>query len=82
MPVRKSVLESPEFKALENWQAFALSLPGAHYYPTIVKQAEVFGREPTSPFVIMMESVMLDQSTVPDAIALAEQMVNDILAAP
>ena len=62
MPVRKSILDSSEFKALENWQAFAKSLPGAHYYPAIVKQAEVFGREPTSPFVIMMESVMLDQA--------------------
>lgn len=82
MPVRKSILESADFKALENWQAFANSLPGAHYYPTIVKQAEVFGREPTSPFTMMMESVMLDQASVADAVALAEQMVNDILAAP
>lgn len=81
-PVRKSVLNSAEFKQLENWQAFANTLPYAHYYPAIVKQAEVFGREPTSPFVIMMESVMLDQVSVPDAIATAEKMVNDLLAQP
>ncbi|MCC6956234.1 MAG: ABC transporter substrate-binding protein, partial [Anaerolineales bacterium] len=81
-PVRISVLESPEFKQLVNWQAFANTLPYAHYYPAIVKQAEVFGREPTSPFVIMMESVMLDQATAADAIATAEQMVNDLLAQP
>jgi multiple sugar transport system substrate-binding protein len=82
MPVRKSVLDSAEFKELGNWQAFAETLPWAHYYPAIVKQAEVFGREPTSPFVIMMESVMLDQATAADAVAQAEQSVNDLLASP
>jgi multiple sugar transport system substrate-binding protein len=81
-PVRESILNSEEFKQLENWQAFANTLPYAHYYPAIIKQAEVFGREPTSPFVIMMESVMLDQTSVEDAIATAEQMVNDLLAQP
>ncbi len=82
-PVRKSILASEEFKKLENWQAFANTLPYAHYYPTIIKQAEVFGREPTSPFVIMMESVMLDEkANVAEAIATAEEAVNDLLAQP
>lgn len=81
-PVRKSVLNSEEFKQLTNWQAFANTLPYAHYYPAIVKQAEVFGREPTSPFVIMMESVMLDQASAADAVATAEKSVNDLLAQP
>lgn len=82
MPVRESVLKSDEFKALENWQAFAISLPSAHYYPETVKQAEVFGREPTSPFTIMMESFMLDQTTAEEAIAEAEEGVNKILSQP
>lgn len=81
-PVRLSVLNSPEFKALENWQPFAASLPTAHYYPAIPKEAEVFGRQPNSPFTVMMESVMLNKVPVADAVATAEKAVNDILAAP
>ncbi|MCC7130129.1 MAG: hypothetical protein B6D39_04815 [Anaerolineae bacterium UTCFX2] len=81
-PVRISVINSPEFKQLVNWQPFAATVPVAHYYPATVKQAEVFGRQPTSPFVVMMESVMLDKVAVPDAIATAEKAVNEILAAP
>lgn len=81
-PVRLTVLNSDEFKALENWQPFAASVPVAHYYPAIPKEAEVFGRQPTSPFTLMMESVMLDKVPVADGIAAAEKAVNDILAAP
>lgn len=81
-PVRLSVLNSPEFKALENWQAFSNSVPVAHYYPAIAKESEVFGRQPTSPFTMMMEAVMLDKITVAEGIANAEKSVNDILAAP
>jgi len=81
-PVRLSVINSPEFKALENWQAFSASVPVAHYYPAIPKEAEVFGRQPTSPFTLMMESVMLNKVPVAEAIANAEKAVNDILAAP
>jgi len=81
-PVRMSVINSAEFKALENWQPFAASLPTAHYYPAIPKEAEVFGRQPNSPFTVMMESVMLDKVPVAEAVANAEKAVNDILAAP
>ncbi|MCX6081186.1 MAG: ABC transporter substrate-binding protein [Chloroflexi bacterium] len=81
-PVRLSVANSPEFKALENWQAFSASVPVAHYYPAVPKEAEAFGRQPNSPFTTMMESVMLDKVSVADAIANAEKAVNDILAAP
>jgi len=80
--VRMSVINSAEFKALENWQPFAASLPTAHYYPAIPKEAEVFGRQPNSPFTVMMESVMLDKVPVAEAVANAEKAVNDILAAP
>lgn len=80
-PVRLSVINSPEFKALVNWQAFSASVPVAHYYPAIPKETEVFGRQPTSPFTMMMESVILDKVTVAEGIANAEKAVNDILAA-
>ncbi len=79
-PIRKSVANSEEFKKLTNWQAFASELPFSHQYPAIDKGAEVFGREPTSPFVIMMESVMLDKATPAEALAAAEKAVNDMLS--
>jgi multiple sugar transport system substrate-binding protein len=80
MPVRKAVLQSDDFKKLEKSQAFAKSLEFAHYYPAIVKQSEVFGREPTSPFVMMIEAIMLNKATPQEAIATAEKAINDILA--
>jgi ABC-type glycerol-3-phosphate transport system substrate-binding protein len=80
LPVRKDVLESAEFKELEKSQAFAASLDSAHYYPPIIKQSEVFGREATSPFVIMIESAMLDQTTPEEAVSTAADTINDILA--
>ncbi len=80
-PVRKSVAESAEFKALEKWQPFAETVQYGYYYPATVKTAEVFGREPTSPFVLMMESVMLTENPdIAQAIAAAEAAVNEILA--
>jgi multiple sugar transport system substrate-binding protein len=79
-PVRKSVAQSEDFKALENWQPFAETVQYGHYYPAIVKTAEVFGREPTSPFVLMMESVMLDENAdVTQAVEEAASAVNEIL---
>ena len=79
-PVRKSVFESSDFLALDNWQPFAATVPYGRYYPSIVKQAEVFGREPTSPFVMLMETVMLDANAdILAAITAAEAAVNDIL---
>ena len=80
-PVRISVAESADFKALVNWQPFAETVQYGHYYPAIVQTAEVFGREPTSPFVLMMESVMLDENAdVAQAVADAADAVNAILA--
>ncbi len=81
-PVRQSVLNSAEFKALTNWQPIAATLPIAHFYPAIPKEWEVFARQPTSPFVVMMESALLNKAKVPDAVATAEKSVNDILVAP
>jgi multiple sugar transport system substrate-binding protein len=78
-PIRQSVLDSPEFKALENWQPIAASLPISRFYPAIPQEWEVFARQPTSPFVILLESVMLDKASVPDAIATTESSVNAIL---
>jgi multiple sugar transport system substrate-binding protein len=79
-PVRKSVINSSEFKALVNWQPIAATVPIAHFYPAIPQEWEVFARQPTSPFVVMMQSVMLNKATVPDAISTAEKTVNGILS--
>jgi multiple sugar transport system substrate-binding protein len=79
-PVLKSVMNSDAFKALTNWQPIAASVSFAHFYPAIPHEWEVFGRQPTSPFVIMMESVMLDKATPKEAIATAESTINDILS--
>lgn len=80
LPVRKEVLESEEFKNLKLSKAFAESLPFTHYYPPIVKREEVFGREATSPLVVMIESVMLNRETPENAIRKAADTINQILA--
>jgi len=79
LPVRNDVLQSAEFKELDKSQAFAESLETAHYYPSIIQQSEVFGREATSPFVILIESAMLNQTTPEEAVATAADTINDIL---
>lgn len=80
LPVRKDVLESEEFKKLTLSRAFADSLKFARYYPMIVKKEEVFGREATSPLVVMIESVMLNKETPENAIKRAADTINRILA--
>jgi multiple sugar transport system substrate-binding protein len=79
-PVRKSVINSAEFKALTDWQPIAASVPIAQFYPAIPQEWEVFARQDTSPFVVMMESVLLKKTSVADAIATAEKTINGILA--
>ncbi len=80
LPVRKEILMSSEFKKLEPSKAFAASLDFAHYYPLISKSSEVFGRESTSPFIIMVESVMLNKETPENAVQKAAKTVNKILS--
>lgn len=79
-PVRKSVLNSADFKALTLWQPIAATLPVAHFYPAIPKEWEVFARQPTSPFVLMMEQALLNDASVTDTIAATEKAVNGIIA--
>jgi len=45
-----------------------------------VKREEVFGREATSPLVVMIESVMLNRETPENAIRKAADTINQILA--
>jgi multiple sugar transport system substrate-binding protein len=80
LPVKLSVLESDEFKALEKSQAFAVTLPDAHYYPSIKNESLVFGRDSNSPFVVLIESTLLNSMTPKEALAEVEIMVNDLLA--
>ena len=80
LPVKLSVLESDEFKDLEKSQAFAVTLPDAHYYPSIENESLVFGRDSNSPFVVLMESTLLDAMTSQEALDEVEIMVNELLA--
>ncbi len=80
LPVKNSILADPEFAKLTKSKAFSDSLATAHYYPSIVKTSEVFGREPNSPFVVLMESTLLNKAKPADALKEVEGMVNDILA--
>lgn len=80
LPVKLSVLESDEFKDLEKSQAFAVTLPDAHYYPSIENESLVFGRDSNSPFVVLMESTLLDAMTPQEALDEVEIMVNELLA--
>ncbi len=80
LPVRKDILADSAFKGLTKSQAFATTLATAHYYPSVVKRDEVFGRSATSPLVVMMQTIMLNQGTAKDAVAAAEKAVNEILA--
>ncbi|MFZ3071180.1 MAG: ABC transporter substrate-binding protein [Anaerolineaceae bacterium] len=80
LPVKKSVLETDEFKALTNAQAFAQTLPFAHYYPAIKNESIVFGRSSDSPFVILMESTLLNVKSPQDSLDEVEIIVNNLLA--
>ena len=79
LPVKLSVLESTEFKDLEKAQAFAVTLPNAHYYPSIKNESLVFGRDSNSPFVVLMESTLLNTMTPQEALNEVETMVNELL---
>ena len=68
MPIRKDILESEEFKKLEEWQAFAKSLPNMVYYPPIVEYSLVFSHDPSSPLVEMTESVLLNKASIDAAV--------------
>jgi multiple sugar transport system substrate-binding protein len=79
MPIRKDILESEEFKKLEEWQAFAKSLPNMVYYPPIVEYSLVFSHDPSSPLVEMTESVLLNKASIDAAVKRAEDNFNRIL---
>ena len=79
LPVRNDILADSAFKGLVKSQAFAKTLATAHYYPSVAKRDEVFGRSATSPLV-MMQTIMLNQGSAQDAVAAAESAVNEILA--
>jgi multiple sugar transport system substrate-binding protein len=80
LPVRNDILADSAFKGLVKSQAFAKTLATAHYYPSVAKRDEVFGRSATSPLVMMMQTIMLNQGSAQDAVAAAESAVNEILA--
>jgi multiple sugar transport system substrate-binding protein len=80
LPVKQSVLESADFKALDKAQAFAETLPNAHYYPSIKNESLVFGRDSNSPFVVLMESTLLNTKTRQEALNEVEIMVNELLS--
>lgn len=80
LPVKQSVLESADFKALDKAQAFAETLPNAHYYPSIKNESLVFGRDSNSPFVVLMESTLLNTKTPQEALNEVEIMVNELLS--
>ncbi len=80
LPVRNDVLADSAFKSLTKSQAFAATLANAHYYPSVARQSEVFGRSATSPLVVMMQTIMLNQGSAQDAVSAAETAINAILA--
>jgi len=79
LPVRLEVLNAPAFGSLTNAQAFAETLPYAHYYPSIKNESIVFGRSSDSPFVFLMESTLLNAKSAQDALNEVESIVNGLL---
>ncbi len=82
-PARKSILNSPEFKAMPLWDAFTPGIQpesGWVLNPPILQQTKIFTHDPASPMVAAWESIVQKKKTVDQALADAESGVNAILA--
>jgi multiple sugar transport system substrate-binding protein len=82
-PARRSILNSPEFKAMPLWMPFTPGIqPEAGWIlnPPIKAQTKVFTHDPASPLVGAWESIVQNKKTVDQALADAEKGVNAILA--
>lgn len=78
-PVRLDVLATEEYAAIEHQKGFAENIPNVHYYPYIAQSTEVYGRDPTSPFIMLAESIMLNDGDIKENLTIAENAVNAIL---
>lgn len=80
IPVRKSVVESPEFKAMALLKPFMDSIPDAVYLPKLEKGSFIFASNANTPMMIAMQEVMLNQKTPKKALAAAAKQVDGILS--
>jgi multiple sugar transport system substrate-binding protein len=84
-PARRSVLNSPEFKAMPLWNAFTPGIQpesGWVLNPPIKQQTKIFTHDPASPLVAAWEAIVQKKKTVDQALGDAEKGVNVILAEP
>lgn len=82
-PARRSILNSPEFKAMPLWNAFTPGIQpesGWVLNPPILQQTKIFTHDPASPLVSAWESLVQKKKTAEQALADAEKGVNAILA--
>jgi multiple sugar transport system substrate-binding protein len=80
IPVRKSVVASPEFKKLIRLKPFLDSAPDAVYLPKFEKGSEIFASNAGTPMMAAMQAVLLDKMTPKQALDEAAKQVDEILA--
>ncbi|MFA6448880.1 MAG: ABC transporter substrate-binding protein [bacterium] len=80
IPVRKSVSESAEFKAITLLKPFVDSVPDAVYLPKLEKGSMIFASNASTPMMTAMQEVMLDQKKPKEALDIAAKQVDAILA--
>ncbi|HOX28446.1 MAG TPA: hypothetical protein PLQ76_04735, partial [bacterium] len=79
IPMRKSVAESAEFKAITILKPFVDSVPDAVFLPKLEKGSLIFASNASTPMMTAMQEVMLDQKTPKEALDAAAKQVDGIL---
>lgn len=80
LPVREDVINNPQFKTLGYWQPLVAEESYMTVYPPIDQFSEMFGQDPTAPFVKMTESILLNQASIAAAVTQAQTEFNQVLA--
>jgi len=80
IPVRKSVVESEDFKKLNLLQPFVASIPYATYLPKLEKGSLIFASNANTPMMTAMQEVLLNQKTPRQALDAAAKQVDSILS--
>jgi len=83
IPAKKTVVESAEYKALENYPRFKTFIEEAdylYYEPIIIATAQIGNDNSMSPLITAMEQIMLREKSPKQALDEAAAAINKILA--
>ncbi|MEW6202380.1 MAG: ABC transporter substrate-binding protein [bacterium] len=79
IPVRRSILESQEFKSLSLLFPFVYSIQHAVYLPKLKKASLIFAPDANTPMMSAMQEILLNKKTPQEALDSAAKQVDEIL---